>query len=73
MAFPYAEPESYNTVKWKIDSDPRLNLNFIRYYLNELGRLFEAEGIEGSVRFTVNGYWQAWDKLQRMARDRRLP
>lgn len=71
MAFPYAEPESYNTVKWKIDSDPRLNLNFIRYYLNELGRLFELEGISGSVRFTVNGYWQAWNKLQRMARDRR--
>lgn len=71
MAFPYAEPDSYNMVRWKIDSDPRLNLNFIRYYLSELGRLFEQEGIEGSVRFTVNGYWQAWDKLQRMARDRR--
>ncbi len=30
-----------------------------------------AEGIEGSMRFTVNGYWQAWDKLQRMARAHR--
>ncbi len=71
MAFPYAEPEAYANVKWKIDTDPRLNLNFIRFYLEELGRLFEAEGVEGAVRFTVNGYWQAWDKLQRMARARR--
>ena len=71
MAFPYAEPESYNTVKAKIDRDPRLNLNFIRYHLGELGRLMDAEGIDGAIRFTVNGYWQAWDKLQRMARARR--
>jgi guanosine-3',5'-bis(diphosphate) 3'-pyrophosphohydrolase len=71
MAFPYAEPEAFSMVKGKIDSDPRLNLNFIRYYLGELANLMEAEGIDGSVRFTVNGYWQAWDKLQRMARARR--
>jgi (p)ppGpp synthase/HD superfamily hydrolase len=71
MAFPYAEPASFNKVKNKIDSDPRLNINFIRYYLNELGNLMDAEGVEGSVRFVVNGYWQAWDKLQRMARSHR--
>lgn len=33
MAFPYAEPASFNKVKNKIDSDPRPNINFIRYYL----------------------------------------
>lgn len=71
MAFPYAEPDSYQRVKERIDADPRLNLNFIRYYLSELGNLINAEGLEGSVRFTVNGYWQSWDKLQRMARARR--
>jgi (p)ppGpp synthase/HD superfamily hydrolase len=71
MAFPYAEAESYPTVKAKIDADPRLNVNFIRYYLNELAHLMNAEGIDGSIRFTVNGYWQAWDKLQRMARSHR--
>jgi len=31
----------------------------------------EAEGISGSIRIIVNGYWQAWQKLRRMARDRR--
>ncbi|HNX45631.1 MAG TPA: HD domain-containing protein [Anaerolineaceae bacterium] len=71
MAFPYAEPEAFSMVKAKIDADPRLNLNFIRYYLGELAHLMEAEGIDGAIRFTVNGYWQAWDKLQRMARARR--
>ncbi len=71
MAFPYAEPEAFENVKWKIDADPRLNLNFLRFYLGELGRLMDEEGIPGSVRFTVNGYWQAWDKLQRMARAHR--
>ena len=30
-----------------------------------------AEGIDGSIKVTVNGYWQAWDKLQRMARSNR--
>lgn len=71
MAFPYAEHEVYNNVRSQIDADPRLNVNFIRYYLNELAGLMTAEGIEGSMRFTVNGYWQAWDKLQRMARAHR--
>ena len=71
MAFPYAEPQAYASVKSKIDSDPRLNLNFIRYYLGELAHLMEAEGVDGAVRFTVNGYWQSWNKLQRMARARR--
>lgn len=71
MAFPYAEPNSFPIVKAKIDADPRLNINFIRYYLNELGSVMDAEGIDGSIMFTVNGYWQSWDKLQRMARSHR--
>jgi len=71
MAFPYAEPDSYHTVKAQIDADPRLNINFIRYYLTELASLMNSEGIDGTVKFTINGYWQAWDKLQRMARSHR--
>lgn len=71
MSFPFAEPDSYQRVKDRIDADPRLNTNFIRYYLSELANLMTAEGLEGEVRFTVNGYWQSWDKLQRMARARK--
>lgn len=71
MSFPYVEPEAFKWVTEKINTDPRLNLNFINYYSHELARLMDAEGLDGAVRFTVNGYWQAWDKLQRMARARR--
>jgi guanosine-3',5'-bis(diphosphate) 3'-pyrophosphohydrolase len=71
MAFPFAEPDAFQTVKAKIDADPRLQLDFIRFTIYELARLMEEENIDGAVRFTVNGYWQAWDKLQRMARARR--
>ncbi len=71
MAFPYIEPEIFNTVKNKIDADPRLHIDFIKFNLYELAHLMDAEGIDGAIRFTVNGYWQSWDKLQRMARARR--
>jgi (p)ppGpp synthase/HD superfamily hydrolase len=71
MAFPFAEPQAYTRVRSQIDSDPRLNVDFIRYYLGELGKLMQKEDIDGQVRVVVNGYWQSWDKLQRMARARR--
>lgn len=71
MAFPYAEAEVYHFVKKKIDSDPRLDIDFINGMLKQLGKLMEDEGIPGTVRIIVNGYWQAWQKLRRMARDRR--
>jgi (p)ppGpp synthase/HD superfamily hydrolase len=71
MAFPYAEPEVYEFVKDAIDGDPRLNLDFINGLLGQLGNLMEEEEVSGTVRIIVNGYWQAWQKLRRMARDRR--
>lgn len=71
MAFPYAEPTAYDFVKNAIDSDPRLRLDFINNMLSELRDLMENEGVAGKVRIIVNGYWQAWQKLLRMARDRR--
>lgn len=71
MAFPYVEPETFGIVKSRIDSDPRLNIDFIRSTIYDLAQIMDQEGIDGAVRFTVNGYWQAWDKLQRMARARR--
>jgi GTP diphosphokinase / guanosine-3',5'-bis(diphosphate) 3'-diphosphatase len=71
MAFPYAEPEVYEFVKNEIDRDPRLDLGFINEMLSLLRDLMEGEGVSGAVRIIVNGYWQAWQKLRRMARDRR--
>ena len=71
MAFPFAEPEAYNFVKGEIDRDPRLEVDFINEMLVQLGDLMEEEGVSGKVRIIANGYWQAWRKLRRMARDRR--
>ena len=71
MAFPFAEPEVYQFVKGEIDRDPRLDLDFINTMLRQLSDLMEDEGVSGTVRIIVNGYWQAWQKLRRMARDRR--
>jgi (p)ppGpp synthase/HD superfamily hydrolase len=71
MAFPYAEPNAFQFVKNAIDNDPRLRLDFINNMLAQLRDLMESEGITGKVRIIVNGYWQAWQKLLRMARDRR--
>ncbi len=71
MAFPYAEPEAFDYVKEKIDTDPRLELDFINDMLSRLGELMREEAIPGQVRIIVNGYWQSWQKLRQMARDRR--
>jgi (p)ppGpp synthase/HD superfamily hydrolase len=71
MAFPFAEPEVFDFVKHEIDSDPRLDLDFINNMLTQLRDLMVEEGISGIVRIIVNGYWQAWQKLRQMARDRR--
>ena len=71
MAFPFAEPDVYQFVRGEIDSDPRLELHFINDMLRQLSCIMEDEGISGTVRIIVNGYWQAWQKLRRMARDRR--
>ncbi len=71
MAFPFAEAEVFEFVKEQIDSDPRLELGFINDMLSQLSELMEEEGIPGRIQIIVNGYWQAWQKLRRMARDRR--
>ncbi|MDY6873379.1 MAG: HD domain-containing protein [Chloroflexota bacterium] len=71
MAFPYTEPDAFKFVKDQIDQDPRLDIGFINDMLAQLRLLMEAEGVDGKIQIIVNGYWQAWQKLRRMARDRR--
>ena len=71
MAFPHAYPEIFARVKEKVDSDPRLQVEFIQSNMEQLGRIMERAGIDGSIEIIVNGYWQSWRKLQRMARMRK--
>ena len=71
MAFPFAEPETYNFVRPKIDEDPRLQIGFINHLLEKLAEIMEKAGIDGSVSIIVNGYWRAWQKLRQLARSRK--
>jgi (p)ppGpp synthase/HD superfamily hydrolase len=71
MAFPHADPDTYNYVRDRVDHDPRLKTEFIRPMMAKLGEIMEKAGIEGRVEITVNGYWQAWQKMRRLARSRK--
>ncbi|NPV85531.1 MAG: bifunctional (p)ppGpp synthetase/guanosine-3',5'-bis(diphosphate) 3'-pyrophosphohydrolase [Anaerolineae bacterium] len=71
MAFPHADPQTYQYVKDKIDSDPRMQSSFINHMMEQLASILGARGIAGRVEIIVNGYWQLWQKLRRMAQARK--
>ena len=71
LAFPFAEPETYEYVRSRIDSDPRMDVRFINKVMEQLGELMEKAGINGRIDLVVNGYWQTWQKLRRLARARK--
>jgi len=71
IAFPHADPDAFNYVKPRIDSDPRLQVDFINQTMQQLGRIMERRGLDGRIEIIVDGYWQAWNKLRRMGRLRR--
>lgn len=71
MAFPHYDPATYSYVKSRIDKDPRMSPDFINPIMYNLGQVMEQEAINGRVEVIVNGYWQAWQKLRQMARERR--
>jgi (p)ppGpp synthase/HD superfamily hydrolase len=70
MAFPFAEPDTFASVKPLIDNDPRLQLDFIHPLMEQLAHIMERAGIDGRVSIIVNGYWRAWQKLRQLARSR---
>lgn len=71
LAFPYMDPDNAAAVRKAIDSDPRLDTKFINSTLNTLADLMDKAGIPGEVTIMLNGYWQTWQKLRRMARSRK--
>ncbi len=70
VAFPYAEPDTYAFVKPKIDSDPRLQTEYINQTMGSLGEILKRAGLSGRISIIVNGYWRAWQKLRQLARAR---
>lgn len=71
MAFPFAEKETFRLVKQTIDSDPRLQVDFINPMMEQLADIMERAGMDGRVTVIANGYWRAWQKLRQLARARR--
>lgn len=71
MAFPFADAETYEYVRQKIDLDSRLQIDFINSLLEKLASIMERAKIDGRVSILVNGYWRAWKKLRHLARARR--
>ena len=67
-AFPHADPDTYQFVRDKIDRDPRMDPIFINPMMEQLAQLMDKAGISGEIKINVNGYWQAWQKLRRLAR-----
>ncbi len=67
ISFYYLEPERYKAVKEKIDSDPRLNLEFIRGTEQALRQVLTEAGIAATVRHEVGGYWELAEKQKKSA------
>lgn len=67
LAFPYADPDAFTYVRKFIDNDPRLQIDFINDRLFNLGKIMEEIGLDGRINVIVNGYWQTWQKLRRLA------
>ena len=56
MTFPFADPETFQSVRNAIDSDPRLQVDFINSIMDQLARILERSGMSGRVSILVNGY-----------------
>jgi len=70
-AFPFFDPDTFTLVRAKIDTDPRLRIDFIHSIMQQLGQAMEQAGLDGRVEIIVNGYWQSWQKLRQLARLRK--
>ena len=70
-AFPFADPETYTFVRDRVDSDTRLQTSFLNSVMEQMAKIMDKEGFPGRVEIVVNGYWQAWQKLRRMAHQRK--
>ncbi|KKS67767.1 MAG: hypothetical protein UV37_C0002G0071 [Candidatus Collierbacteria bacterium GW2011_GWA1_42_60] len=66
-AFSYVDPERYNDVKRKIDSDPRLNEDFIRRTEEDIRTALKGGGIKALVEHQVGGYWELSEKQKKSA------
>lgn len=65
FAFYFMYPEVFKSVRSIIDSDPRLNCNFIEKKEREITEEFQKLGIKARVEHQVGGYWELYDKQRK--------
>ena len=71
IAFPFYQPETYEFVSNTINTDARLQHQFLEQMSWQLANVVEKEGLNGEIHVIANGYWQSWMKLKKLARERR--
>jgi GTP diphosphokinase / guanosine-3',5'-bis(diphosphate) 3'-diphosphatase len=67
ISFYYTDPTRYAYVKEKIDSDPRLNKEFIDGTEKAISEVLANAGIEATVEHQVGGYWELAEKQRKSA------
>lgn len=73
MAFEYLDPEKFREIRQMIDSDPRLNPDFIDGMVDRMNEWFalQKDRIEARVEVRVKGYWEAHKKRERLIEEGR--
>lgn len=57
LSFMYLDPERFEQTKLEVDSDPRLEPNFLAHTSSSLENMLAEKGIKARVAVRVNGYW----------------
>lgn len=67
ISFMYTDPKRYEEVKQKIDTDPRLNEQFISRTEENIRNILIKAGIVADVEHQVGGYWELSEKQKKSA------
>jgi GTP diphosphokinase / guanosine-3',5'-bis(diphosphate) 3'-diphosphatase len=68
LSFKHLDPEGYAKIKAEVDSDPRLNPEFILGMQDELTDLLKRRNFHGNVEYRINGYYALAKKREHEAR-----
>ncbi len=67
LAFKYIDSKKYLEVKEQVDTDPRLEEDFIRQRTQEIEQELRRVGIKAVVEHQVGGYWEIAEKQKKLA------
>lgn len=65
ISFSYADQKRFNEVKKKIDTDPRLNEEFIKRTEEDIRKVLDEAGVSAPVEHRVGGYWELSEKQKK--------